>query len=168
MKSLAILRKLISIYYYLMLIIFAIGMIVIPYRISIREKTEIMFVGDVIDLTQLSSLKINTILLSLGGLYILYILAIKLVKDTVDKLSTGVMFTMEISRNFKNIGIYFLVIGVCGAVIKVLIAIIALRQINISIEGTMLVFILFGLFFMFLSEAFAKAKAINEENDLTI
>ncbi len=148
--------------------IFAIGMIVIPYRLSTHKKMEMIFSIDAIDLNYLSSLQTNIILLYLAGIYILYILAIKLIKDTVDQLSKGVFFTTEISRKFKNIGRYFLVIGIYGSIVKWLIDLIAFSRMTTNIEVTMLVFILFGLFFMFLSEAFAKAKSINDENDLTI
>jgi hypothetical protein len=86
----------------------------------------------------------------------------------VDILATGVYFTQMVISNFKKAGNYFIAIGIGATIVKIIVDLLVLSELKINIDGGMLVFILFGLFFMFLSEAFAKAQTINEENNLTI
>lgn len=168
MKNLAILRKLISIYYYLMVILFTIGLITIPFLLYLGKKTEVSFLGDQININSLSSIKAAIVLLLIGSLYLLYLLSIRLIKTTVDTLAIGEYFTQKVISNFKKIGSYFIAIGIGATVVKIIVGLLVLSELKINIDGGMLVFILPGLFFMFLSEAFAKARSINEENNLTI
>jgi len=168
MKNLKLLKNLITIYYYGILVIFGIGVIAIPMLLAIGEKTEITFLDQVIDLQEITPIKMSILLVLIGSLYLLYFLSIRLVKQTVDILATGTYFTIEIITNFKRIGQYFLGIGIGATVVKAIIGLITRSTIHMKIGGSMLVFILFGLFFMFLSEAFAKAKSLREENSLTI
>ncbi|WP_405203407.1 hypothetical protein [Dokdonia sp. LLG6352-1] len=168
MKNLAILRKLISLYYYLMVILFAIGLITIPFLLYLGKKTEVSFFGDQININSLSSTKTAIVLFLIGSLYLLYFLSIRLIKNTVDILATGVYFTQKVICNFKKAGNYFIAIGIGATIVKIIVDLLVLSELKINIDGGMLVFILFGLFFMFLSEAFAKAQTINEENNLTI
>lgn len=168
MKNLAILRKLISIYYYLMVILFTIGLITIPFLLYLGKKTEVSFLGDQININSLSSTKAAIVLLLIGSLYLLYLLSIRLIKTTVDTLAIGEYFTQKVISNFKKTGNYFIAIGIGATVVKIIVGLLVLSELKINIDGGMLVFILLGLFFMFLSEAFAKARSINEENNLTI
>ncbi|WP_299212433.1 DUF2975 domain-containing protein, partial [uncultured Dokdonia sp.] len=62
----------------------------------------------------------------------------------------------------------FIMIGIGATVAKMVITLLLESQIGFSLDSTLFVFIILGLFFLFLSEAFEKASQLKKENELTI
>ncbi len=168
MKSLSILKTLIHIYYYSMLIAFGLGLIITPILLFTRKKHEISFLGDTIILTGVTTWKSIVILALIGSIFFVYFRSIQLIKKSVDHISTGTYFTAHIADNFKRIGNLFMVVGIGTTLVKTIIPLILKHKIGIRLDTSLFIFIILGLFFLFLSEAFEKANQLNEENKLTI
>lgn len=168
MKSLSILKTLINIYYYLMFIAFGIGFIAAPILLLTQKKYDISFLGDTIDLAGIEIWKSIVALLLIGGILFLYFKSIQLIKNSVDHISRGAYFTEYVVGNFKKIGKLFIIIGIGVTIVKTVITLLLESQIGFSLDSTLFIFIILGLFFLFLSEAFEKASQLKKENDLTI
>lgn len=168
MKSLSILKTLIHIYYYLMLVAFAIGLITAPILLFTQKKYEISFLGDAIILTNVPVWRSIVALLLIASIFFLYFTSIQLIKKSVDRISKGSYFTNYITGNFKKIGKLFIIVGVGTTLVKTIISLLLKSEIGFSLDSTLFIFIILGLFFLFLSEAFEKANQLKEENKLTI
>jgi len=168
MKSLSILKTLINIYYYLMLIAFSIGLITAPILLLTQKKYDVSFLGNTIDLTGIAIWKSIIALILIGGILFLYFKSIQLIKNSVNHISKGAYFTEYLAGNFKKIGKLFIMIGIGATVAKMVITLLLESQIGFSLDSTLFVFIILGLFFLFLSEAFEKASQLKKENELTI
>lgn len=168
MKSLSILKTLIHIYYYLMLLAFAIGLVTAPILLFTQKKYEISFLGDTIGLTGITLWKSIIALLLIGTIFFLYFKAIHLIKKSVDHISKGAYFTNYMTANFKKIGRLFIVIGIGATTVKTLIMLLLESKIGFNLDTSLFIFIILGLFFLFLSEAFEKASQLKKENELTI
>jgi hypothetical protein len=168
MKSLSILKTLINIYYYLMIVAFAFGLITAPILLLTQEKFDISFLGDTIDLSGVVIWKSIVALILVGSILFLYFKSIQLIKNSVDHISKGAYFTTHIAGNFKKIGKLFIIIGIGATIVKTIIILLLKSEIGFKLDATLFIFIILGLFFFFLSEAFENASQLKEENELTI
>ncbi|MFC4635155.1 DUF2975 domain-containing protein [Dokdonia ponticola] len=168
MKSLSFLKTLINIYYYLMLLAFAIGLITAPILLFTQKKYDISFLGTTINLTDITLWKSSIALVLIAIIFFLYFRSIHLIKNSVDHISKGAYFTEYIIGNFKKIGKLFIGVGIGATAVKMVITLLLESQIGFSLDSTLFIFIILGLFFLFLSEAFEKASQLKEENELTI
>ncbi|MHB0753882.1 DUF2975 domain-containing protein [Polaribacter sp. M15] len=167
MKTIATLNKLIHIYYYLLLIIFVITVAVLPILFGLGKIKSLDLNGEY-DVANLSLPQFAMIIFFNATIFILFLKAIFLLKNTLTDLTNGNFFTELVIQNFKKIGKLILITGISYSVLNFILRIIILNDIKLGINNSLIVSILIGLFFMFLSEVFAKARKTKQENDLTI
>jgi hypothetical protein len=168
MRSINILKKLISLYYYVMIIGFVGAIISLPLLLFTNNSYEISFLGNKVDLGLLPLYKSLITLLLVGTLYYLFFRSIRLIKLSLTDLSEGNYFSPLVISNFKQIGILFLVCGFGSAFVKVVLGFLLSNMFKVGIDSSWVIFIIMGLFFLFLSQVFAKAQNLQEENDLTV
>lgn len=109
------------------------------------------------------------ILLPLLLLYFLFIKGIYHLRATLPLLQTGNLFKEKVSEHFSNAGKLFSISGAIGVLCKFIFPFISQEKIAVDFIFIWCVFLLIiGLFFLFFREVFQKAKAIQEENELTI
>ncbi len=167
MKAINILKRLINIYYYLLILVLIIGILTIPLLI-LKKKYVIKFLGEEVDLNNLSSLNMAIILILVALLWGLYFKAIKLLRHSVYELSEGHYFSKLVISNFKTIGILFLICGLGEVVAKIVLNLTLKNNFQLGMDASVVLFLIMGLFFMFLSEVFLKGSQLEEEDKLTI
>lgn len=167
MKTIKILRKLINIYYYLLLFVL-VGIVIFVSILFQKGETIDLKIIEGYDTSSLSIQKLMAITVVPIVIYLLFVRAIYLLKSTLKDLSEGNYFSELIINNFKMIGKLILICGVSYAVFKFVIRLIILRDIRFGIDFSLITPIVIGLFFMFLSEVFTNARETKKENDLTI
>lgn len=167
MKTIEVLRKLINIYYYLLLFVLVGIVIFIPIKIQQGEAMDLKMIEDY-DTSSLSIPSLIATVLLLTVIYILFVRAVYLLKGTLKDFSEGNYFSELIIKNFKMIGKLILICGFSYAVFKFVTRLVLLNDIRLGIDFSLLTPIVIGLFFMFLSEAFEKARLAEQENNLTI
>ncbi len=168
MKAITILKKLITIYYYLMLVAFVLGVIIVPILLFTNQSAEISFLGTKIDIGALSLYKGLAISALFVILYYFYVKAIYLIKMSLNDLGSGHYFSKTVIDNFKKIGKLFLICGVGEVLSKLIIGLFIDSKIGLEVNSSFFLFLIMGLLFMFLSEVFLKARGLKDENDLTI
>lgn len=168
MKTIKLLKRLIDIYYYLLIIVMIAGLVTVPLFLS-GEKYNVRFLDENIDLNALTMVKSILIIMLIVVLWLFYFKAIRALRFTVLELSKGRYFSRLVVYNFKRVGRLFLICGIGEIIAKaVLFFILSTGTYRIGIDTSVLVFIIMGLFFLFLSEIFAKGKQLQDENNLTI
>ncbi|WP_136482073.1 DUF2975 domain-containing protein [Cognatitamlana onchidii] len=167
MKTIEVLRKLINMYYYLLLFVLIGIVIFISIMIQQGEVADLKIIEDY-DVSNISTLKFLALISVPTTIYILFVRAVYLLKETLKDLSEGNYFSELIIKNFKMIGRLILICGVSYAVYKFLARLVMLGDIRLGIDFSLITPIVVGLFFMFLSEVFAKARLAEQENNLTI
>lgn len=169
MKTITILKKLITIYYYLMFIALGLGAITsMIYLFTRNSSFEIDFLGNSIDLQSVSTVSFIAVICLIGSLYLLFFMAVYYIRETLNDLSEGKYFTSLVISNFNKIGKLFILCGIGSVLVKFILGLILNFSLRVGIDSALVLFIITGLFFMFLSEVFAKGKHLKEENDLTI
>lgn len=168
MKTINILKKLISIYYYVLLIALIGGLVSFPLLIFTNSSYEIGFLGSQVDLGVLPLYKSVIILLLVGILYYLFFRSVRLIRMSLNDLSEGNYFSQFVIKNFKKIGVLFLICGFGSAFVKLVLGLLLVNVLKVGIDSSWVIFIVMGLFFLFLSEVFDKAHVLQKENDLTI
>ena len=168
MKTINILKKLITIYYYLMIIGFVGAIISLPVLLFTNQSYEITFLGSKVDLGVLPLYKSLITLLLVGTLYYLFFRGVRLIKLSLNDLSEGNYFSLLVISNFKKIGTLFLICGFGSAVVKLVLGFLLVNILKVGVDTSWVIFIIIGLFFLFLSEVFSKAGELRRENDLTI
>jgi len=168
MKAITILKKLITIYYYLMLAAFVLGVIILPILLFTNQSSEISFLGTKIDIGALSLYKGLAISALFVILYYFYVKAIYLIKMSLNDLASGNYFSETVINNFKKIGKLFLICGVGEVLAKIIIGLFIDSKIGLEADSSFFLFLIMGLLFMFLSEVFLKARGLQDENELTI
>lgn len=93
---------------------------------------------------------------------------INTLKKCLPDLSNGNYFSDLVIRNFKIIGKLFLICGIGAWLSKIVLRLAFMSDVRIGIDNILVLLTIMGLFFMFLSEVFAKAKKTEQENELTI
>ena len=167
MKTIEVLRRLINIYYYLLLFVL-VGIIIFILIMIQQGETIDLKIVEGYDSSSLSIQNLMIITVVPIAIYILFVRAIYLLKGTLKDLSEGNYFSELITKNFKMIGKLILICGVCYAVFKFVTRLLLLRDIRLGIDFSLITPIIIGLFFMFLREVITKARLTEQENNLTI
>lgn len=105
------------------------------------------------------------------GLFYLFILAIGRLKQTTPFLLKGIGFSEPVSNGFKDGGKFLVYTGIGTALLQFIGPLVFLSELQISFDSvflTAIFLVIVGLFFMFFGEAFLQAKALKEENELTV
>ncbi|RMB56407.1 hypothetical protein EAX61_14305 [Dokdonia sinensis] len=105
------------------------------------------------------------------GLFYVFILAINHLKQTTPFLHKGVGFSEPVSNGFKNGGRFLVYTGIGTALLQFVGPLVLLSKLQISFDSVFLTavfLVIVGLYFMFFGEAFLQAKALKEENELTV
>ncbi|WP_345166421.1 DUF2975 domain-containing protein [Algibacter aquimarinus] len=166
MKTLKTLKKLIKFYYYFLLTGFII-FIILPILFT-NGMVKSFNLVEGYDFNRLELFEFSLIILVLVCIYYLFVRAIYLLKSTLKDLSEGNYFSELVITNFKTIGKLILACGISFSLYRFILRLLLLSEIKPGIDNGLIVSIILGLFFMFLSEVFAKARKTKEENDLTI
>ncbi len=175
MKTISILKKIITVYYYFA--VFGFLFLTIGFPIIFGIKKNEVSLEEPLELT-LMDMKIDGSEMSLGAFIIMVIIAaiilfqflrgIHLFKKSLQDLSNGNYFSALVVNNFKKIGQCFLLFGFGQWLFKIVVQLIVTNDLNLGIDNTLFLSSILGLFFLFLSEAFGKARVTKQENDLTI
>jgi hypothetical protein len=167
MKTIKILRELITWYYYL-LAIGLLGLFIAPFFIFNNNKFEIDINGTDVNIGDVIWHKKILTLVLVWTLYILYFKAIYHLRNSLQDLSSGNYFSDLVILSFKKAGQFLLYFAIGSFVFNFLLGLILNLTINISFSTEFLLHLIMALFFMFLSEAFLKGKNLQEENELTV
>ena len=169
MKTISILKNFINVYYYLVLLIFITSVFAFS-RSFFTQNTEM--VSEVlemsIDLNQLNFHERMIVLIVILVVYFMYTRAVFLLKSSLGDLSSGNYFSELVINNFNKIGKLFLISCIVEFIGRIVLRVIMKKNIGIESDSSVFLFLIMGLFFLFLSEVFAKAGSIKQENDLTI
>ncbi|TWO33853.1 DUF2975 domain-containing protein [Seonamhaeicola sediminis] len=175
MKTITILKKIITAYYYLAIFGFLFLTIGFPIifsikknKVSLEEPIELNFMDMNIDVSNMG-LGAFIAIIVIGAIILFpFLKGIYLFKKSLHDLSNGNYFSDLVVTNFKKIGVCFLIFGFGQWIFKIAVQLIFVNDLKLGIDNTLFLSSILGLFFLFLSEAFAKAKETKQENDLTI
>lgn len=168
MKTVSFLKKLINFYFYLLILSFGAVAIVLPIRYRNGKPNNLSVVVGDYNLSDLSFWKFSIILLVFLVLLSLYIRAVFLLKTCLNHLSNGNYFSILVTTSFKKAGKLFIISGICFSVFSFILGFILSNKITFIADNTLILSLIMGLFLMFLSEVFVKARKTEEENNLTI
>lgn len=168
MKTITILKTLINIYYYLMIVALVAGFITIPLLLFTNQPYTMSLFDRQIDIGQLSVGESILIITLLGLVLYFYFRAIQVMRNTVKELVVGQYFSERVITNFKKMGTLFLICGVGFFVVNTVIKLLLENKLSVGLDSSLFLFVITGLFFLFLSEVFKVAKDATEENNLTI
>jgi hypothetical protein len=65
-------------------------------------------------------------------------------------------------------GTLFLICGIGFSVVNIILKLLLENRLSVGLDSSLFLFVITGLFFLFLSEVFKVAKDAKEENDLTV
>ena len=167
MKAINILKNLITWYYYLILIGLIIKIMSTINGLSHGSNFKPKVLDKVVDFSTISNTKIAIMLVIAASLYGCYFMGIHYLKESLSDLSSGNYFSEKVIRNFNIIGKLFLICGI-GEVIGKVILMGLIGEISLELESSMVLFLIMGLFFLFLSKVFLKARTLEQDNNLTI
>ncbi|WP_227009150.1 DUF2975 domain-containing protein [Christiangramia fulva] len=98
-----------------------------------------------------------------------WIYIIRLARNLMDNLREGPLFTRFQVASLKLIGKFLILITIIDTIANFIFEMIFNNQLQIKFEfSTFLLVISIGLFMIFLSNIFEKAKSYKEENELTV
>lgn len=167
MKTIELLKKLINVYYYLLIIGLPAIVLLIAVSLSNGDISGLKIIEDY-DVSQLEVLQMIALVVVPLTVYILFVRAVYLLKATLQDLSEGNYFSNLVITHFKTSGKLILICAVLYTTFRFVGRLILLRDIRLGIDFSLITPIVIGLFFMFLSEVFAKARKTEDENKLTI
>lgn len=168
MKTIRVLNVLISIYYYLMVLAFIAGCIMIPLSLFINQPIEMNIFGHQFSLANLPLFQVLIIVPVIFIVLGLFVRLIWFIKTTTKELETGHYFSELVIANFKKIGKLFILCGIGFFILNFILKLFIESELFMGVDSSLFIFIITGLFFMFLSEIFKKANNLEQENDLTI
>lgn len=167
MKPATILKKLITIYYYLM----GIGLFASSFALCInifkqKQVAPKLLKGDT--LYPIDSIKVIIAEISSLFLAFLFFYTILLLRNSFDLLSKKNQFSKKVIINFKKIGVLFIICGFGELFGKLIFSSLLKNNFDINFDHSVILLPVMGLFFMYLSEIFSNAREIQTENDLTV
>ena len=167
MNTINILKKLIILYYYLTIlgILFIIVGSPIMYYKGIELPINSM---ENFNVSNLSAGKFISIYIAAIFIYFQFLKALHLFKNSLKDLTVGKYFSELVTNNFKRMGTAFLICGFSFSGFKIILRLALLSDLKLGVDNTLFLLSILGLFFLFLSEVFAKARVTKQENDLTI
>jgi len=143
------------------LYVYPIGMIreqILPYGLDFSKEENTLLVK------AFASVEIVLILI--------FVLAIFLLRSTIKYFLDKNYFAPKVSKHFISAGYLFVFLGVSNFIFKKMIGLFIDFGYPLSfiqgLNGNDIFMIFIGLFFIFISKAFFQAKAMQQENDLTI
>ena len=167
MKTISILKKLINIYYFLLLIgVFFITAIV-PILFA-SDKIESFNIIEGYDISTFTILEFTVFLIITTIIYIIFVAAIYFIKTSLDDLTDENYFSEKVITNFNKSGKLILISGIASTVFEFFLRIILSNKLEFSLDFDLILMIIIGLFLLFLSEVFEKGRRTKQENDLTI
>ncbi|MBT8244595.1 MAG: DUF2975 domain-containing protein [Winogradskyella sp.] len=168
MKTIKILKIIISVYYYLLIMAFIMLMISFSIDLLITDTTKIPKILNLPSLfTEMkTNLKIVMFILAILMFYVL-IKALHNIKKCLIDLSYGTIFSQDVVSSFKKSGMFFLIAGFVELLTQFVLAFFDNGNFRI-LDSSMILYFVIGLFFKFLSEVFLKGLNLQQENDLTI
>ncbi|WP_438976621.1 DUF2975 domain-containing protein [Polaribacter sp.] len=167
MATISILKKLINFYFYFLVLIFIGIAILLPILYKKGEDFGLNLI-DGYDFSTLSFGEFLTVILICLGICYLYIRAVYLIKKCLNSLSNGDYFSKLTTHNFNKAGKLFIISGISFSVFKFILRLVLLNDVKVGLNNTLILSLIIGLFFMFLSEVFTQARETKKENDLTI
>ena len=166
MNTIKILKKLITLYYYLTILGFLFIIVIVPITYFKGIELPINYMND-FNIYNLSTGKFISIYIVAIFIYFQFLKGLHLFKASLKDLLNGQYFSELVTNNFKKIGSAFLICSLCFWAFNFVLSFAILKELRIGINNApILLFI--GLFFLFLSEVFTKARITKQENDLTI
>jgi hypothetical protein len=170
MRTILILKRLITVFYYLIFI----GLIAPLFRIinqiitgKIHDLKPKIF-GEQLDYGTMSLFEIGLSGVVPFVLFYCFFQSLIYLKRSLKDLESGNYFSALVITNFKKIGILFLVCSLGEVIGKLLFFIVFKSKFHFELDSSVVLFFIMGLFFMFLSEVFQKARRLQQENELTI
>ncbi len=167
MKAINTFKKIITVYFFLLAAGNAVLFVLLPILFAQGKFTTLEHF-DGFDISSLSMGRFLSMLLVAAFLQFQYIKAIYFLKNSLTDLSTGNYFSELVINNFKKVGNSFLICGIGFWAFKIVVRIALMSDIKIGIDHALVLLTIIGLFFLFLSEVFAKARKTEQENKLTI
>ncbi|SHJ33396.1 DUF2975 domain-containing protein [Aquimarina spongiae] len=167
MRPIKILKKIINIYFYLL----GIGVFVDLFQWGIalfnRKQIKLPFIEENILYT---STNIEAIIPKLLGflLALIFLYSIALLKRSANDLSEGNHFTNQVIIDFKMIGVLFIILAFGELLCKIIFRTLFDNELGLILDSSILILPVIGLFFIYLSQVFSKAREIQFENELTI
>ncbi len=175
MKNISILKKIITVYYYFAIFGFLVVTIGFPIvfgikknKVNLEEPLKLTLFDMTLDGSEMSLGAFIAMIIIAAVILFQFLRGIHLFKKSLQDLSNGNYFSELVVNNFKKIGHCFLLFGFGQWLFKIVVQLIVENDLNLGIDNTLFLSLILGLFFLFLSEAFAKAKKAKQENDLTI
>jgi hypothetical protein len=168
MKNISTLKTIINVFYWLLLLSFGSAILALLGINLVGFFTS----GEGLSIFSIfNSWQFLLIFIPLLVLYFLFIKGVHHLRATMPLLSTGDLFTEKVSEHFSKAGKLFSIVGVLGILCQFIFPLITSSKMKVTLDFTTIgciFLIIIGLFFLFFGEVFQKAKAIQEENNLTI
>ncbi|WP_198029914.1 DUF2975 domain-containing protein [Christiangramia salexigens] len=168
-KSSVVLRNIISITYYLMVFSWLIILGIFTYSIIADENSALQIFKEYEEFTINSKRALITILLYELIMIGFWIYLFRLIKNLMDSLTSKSIFTKFQISSFKLIGQLIILLKVIDTLFAFLFDIIFKDRVRFKIDFVdFWLIIALGLFFIFISQIFNRARPYKEENELTV
>lgn len=169
MKSAVLLRNIISITYYLLAAACVVVLGILIYAIVGDGNSAVEIFKDSNDFKITTRPALYTVLTYSLISFGFWIYLFRLIRNLMDSLTSGSIFTKFQITSFKLIGQLLILLTVIDTLFSFLFEVIFIDRVNIKIGFIdFWLLIALGLFFIFISEIFNKAKSYKEENELTV
>ncbi|MFV8225552.1 DUF2975 domain-containing protein [Christiangramia aquimixticola] len=169
MKSSVLLRNIISITYYCMILFWIILLGIFIYSIFGDEESAIQLFknSEYLKITSKAAL-ITTLGYSLIS-FAFWIYLFRMIRNLMDSLTSKSIFTNFQISSFKIIGQLLIFLSILDTIFSFIFDFISKNHFRIKFDFLEFwLIIALGLFFIFISQIFHKAKALREENELTV
>ena len=169
MKSSVWLRNIFSVTYYLMIIGWIIFLGLLVFAIFVNSGKILEFMSESQSMSIDSKEALYTILTYalISGVFWIYL--VRVARNLMDSLISGILFTKLQVASFKLIGQILILLTIIDAIVNFIFKLIFNNHLSIKLGFLNFWFVIsIGLFMIFLSTIFDKAKTYKEENDLTI
>lgn len=171
MKKLHLLKSLVDLLWFFSIIVIVSMAIFLPILFFSNEAIDIpVTIGE----TKVTGMDLATKLMLLGLVtaYCFFVYGLFLFRKVLTLFSKRQIFEHKVIVLLNRIGKFFVIASLLAVSVNFIAKIYINDKIEVGIQGGFFDSFLFtaslGLFFMVLSEVFANAKSIKEENDLTI
>lgn len=167
MKPISILRKLITLFYYLM----GIGLIKELFTLIFRFFSPKMIQPPFLQTEELYSsdtVKVMLLQIIFVLLIITFFRTIQILRQLLNDLANRNHFSEKVTNNFKSVGILFIILSVGELVAKILANYLFGLGFTFPVDSSIVLFPVVGIFFLYLSEIFTEAREIQLENNLTV
>jgi hypothetical protein len=171
MRKISVLSSIVSITYYVLILVFFIESLSIFKAVNITEKSKLKNVKIISEPFDLSTANSEIIIITgcvAMCVFLVLLIAVYHLKKSMKDLVHGAYFSKTVIKSFKNLGVLLVVMSIIELVAVLVLGILINSELLIRLDSSNLFYFVLGLFFMFLSEVFQKGRTMKEENDLTI